>query len=190
MHESEDILTYFVWNSSLITLSLHLRGRLVTKGKEITIFCKDSAALWRTPTISRRFSDRFTGQSFEVSFSNFPLLCWFFENLALLSSLFKKLPAIDFLAFRVIWKQAFRIRFLDISKTLSLRSNPLTNVKFLQGYDILFSRFLLLSTYKETSESIRPFCRKNLTWVNNLKMTTVKYRVSKKICYIPGNSTL
>ena len=30
----------FVWNSPLITLSLHLRGRVVTKGREIIIFTK------------------------------------------------------------------------------------------------------------------------------------------------------
>ena len=49
----------------------------------------------------------------------------------------------------VIWKQAFRIRFLDISKTVFLRSNPLRKVNFfLHGYDIFFSRFLFLSTYK------------------------------------------
>ena len=33
-------LTFFVWNSPLITLSLHLRGRIVTKEKEIIIFAK------------------------------------------------------------------------------------------------------------------------------------------------------
>ena len=30
----------FVWNSPLITLSLHLKGRVVTKGREIIIFAK------------------------------------------------------------------------------------------------------------------------------------------------------
>ena len=38
--ECLDSLTFFVWNSPLITLSLHLRGRVVTKGTEIIIFAK------------------------------------------------------------------------------------------------------------------------------------------------------
>ena len=40
LHKSLDILIFFVWNSPLITLSLHLRGRVVTKGREIIIFVK------------------------------------------------------------------------------------------------------------------------------------------------------
>ena len=31
----------FVWNSLQITLSLHLRGQVVTKGREIIIFAKN-----------------------------------------------------------------------------------------------------------------------------------------------------
>ena len=31
---------FFVWNSPLITLSLHLRDRVVTKGREIIMFVK------------------------------------------------------------------------------------------------------------------------------------------------------
>ena len=34
------MLTFSVWNSPLITLSLHLRGRVVTKGRKIIIFEK------------------------------------------------------------------------------------------------------------------------------------------------------
>ena len=30
----------FAWNSPLITMSLHLRGQVATKGKEIIIFAK------------------------------------------------------------------------------------------------------------------------------------------------------
>ena len=40
MHQSLDIFTFFVWNSPLIALSLHLRGWVVTKGREIIIFVK------------------------------------------------------------------------------------------------------------------------------------------------------
>ena len=40
LHERLDILTFFVWTSPLITLSLNLRGRVVTKGREIIIFEK------------------------------------------------------------------------------------------------------------------------------------------------------
>ena len=40
LHERLDILTFFVWTSPLISLSLHLRGRVVTKGREIIIFAK------------------------------------------------------------------------------------------------------------------------------------------------------
>ena len=35
-----DILTFSVWTSPLITMSLHLRGRVETKGKGIIIFAK------------------------------------------------------------------------------------------------------------------------------------------------------
>ena len=40
MHERLDILNFFVWTSPLITRSLHLRGRVVTKGRQIIIFAK------------------------------------------------------------------------------------------------------------------------------------------------------
>ena len=40
MYERLDILTFNVWNSTLITLSLHSRGRVVTKGRQIIIFVK------------------------------------------------------------------------------------------------------------------------------------------------------
>ena len=40
LHERLDILTFFVWNSPLMTLSLHLRGRVVAKGREIIVFAK------------------------------------------------------------------------------------------------------------------------------------------------------
>ena len=39
-----------------------------------------------------------------------------------------------------------------------------------------FSRFLLLSTYKETSESIRTFCRTSLTLINNLNEAKFSYK--------------
>ena len=53
MHERLDILTYFVWNSPLITLSLHLRGRVVTKGREIIIFVKSQS----TFNVHRQYLD-------------------------------------------------------------------------------------------------------------------------------------
>ena len=40
---SLESLDFFVWNSPLITLSSHLRGRVVTKGREITIFVKSQS---------------------------------------------------------------------------------------------------------------------------------------------------
>ena len=43
LHESLDILTLLVWNSPFITLPLHLRGWVVTKGKEIIIFVKNQS---------------------------------------------------------------------------------------------------------------------------------------------------
>ena len=134
--------------------------------------CKESAALWCTPTISRRFFDRFTGQSSKVSLSNFSLFCGFLENLARLSLvfIFKKLSAHDFLAFRVIWKQACRLDFSIFLRPCfyDQTSSGRWNFFALLWY-IFFSWFLLLSIYKKTSESIRPFCRRNPTWVNNLK---------------------
>ena len=162
-----------MWNSPLITLSLHLRGRVVTKGRQVIIFAKSQAPFDE----HRQYLDVFLIDSqARVSrfwLSNFSLFCWFLENLAQLSSvfIFKKLSAHDFLAFRVTGKQACRLDFsIRFPKTVFLRWNLYRKVNFLHGYDMyIFSWFLLLSIYKKTSESIRLFCRNNPTWVNNLK---------------------
>ena len=109
-------------------------------------------------------------QGFAVNFS---LFCGFLENLVRLSLvfIFKKLSAHDFLAFRVIWKQACRLDF-------SIFLKPCFYGQTSSGRWNIFGRlyffFLILASfhiYKKTSESIRPFCRRNPTWVNNLKDT-------------------
>ena len=40
LHERLNILNFFLWTCPLITLSLHLRSRVMTKGREIIIFAK------------------------------------------------------------------------------------------------------------------------------------------------------
>ena len=65
--------------------------------------------------------------------------------------------------------KAFRIRFLNISKSVFLRSNPPRKVNFFAQLGILFFEILAPFHIQETSESIRPFCQKNPTRVNNLK---------------------
>ena len=104
LHERLDILNFFVWASSLITLSLHLRGRVVTKGREIIIFAKSQPPF----DVHRQYLDvSLTGSQARVSRFRcriFHCLCEFLENLARLSLvfIFKKLSAHDFLVFRVI----------------------------------------------------------------------------------------
>ena len=85
-------------------MSLHLRGRVETKGKGIIIFAKSQPPF----DVHRQYVDVSLTDShargFEVSLSNFSLFCEFLENLARLSLvfIFKKLSAHNFLAFRVI----------------------------------------------------------------------------------------
>ena len=80
--------------------------------------------------------------------------------------IFKKLSAHDFLAFRVIWKQACRLDFSIFLKPCFYGQTSSGRWIFLHGYDIFLSLFLLLSVYKKTSESIRPFCRHESTTLN------------------------
>ena len=47
---------------------------------------------------------------------------------------------------------------------------------------IFFSWFLLLSIYKKISESIRPFCRKNPTWVNLIAGSLCSLSLTSKVC--------
>ena len=53
LHERLDILNFFVWTGLLITLSLHLRGRVVTKGREIIILAKSQPPF----DVHRRYLD-------------------------------------------------------------------------------------------------------------------------------------
>ena len=53
------------------------------------------------------------------------------------------------LAFRVILKERFELEF-------SISKKPCFYGQTLHGYEIFFSRFLLFSMYKNTSESISP----------------------------------
>ena len=121
---------YFVWNITLISLSLHLRGRVVTKERDIKNFVKSQPPFdvhWQYLDVSDRFTRRkFWG--FAVKFLTVLLIS---QNLARLSPVvvFYKRSAGDCLTFGAIWNQPFRIRFLDISKNMFLRSNSLRKVK-------------------------------------------------------------
>ena len=75
---------------------------------------------------------------------------------------------LSFISYRlvnVLLLKSFENYFLELDfsifkKNVFLRSNLLKKVIFLHGYEIFFSRFLLLSIYENTSESIRPCFRK------------------------------
>ena len=85
-------------------MSLHLRGRVETKGKGVIIFAKSQPPF----DVHRQYVDvSLTDSHARVSRFRcriFPLFCEFLENLARLSLvfIFKKLSAHNLLAFRVI----------------------------------------------------------------------------------------
>ena len=72
------------------------------------------------------------------------------ENLAWLSLgfIFKKLSAHDFLAFRVIWKQAFRLDFSIFQKPCFYGQTSLWRWIFARLWYV-FSWFVVLSIYKK-----------------------------------------
>ena len=85
----------------------------MTKGRDTLIFAKSQPPF----DVHRQYLDvSLTDSQARVSRFRcriFSLLCGFLENLARLSLvfIFEKLSAHDFLAFRVIWKQACRLDF-------------------------------------------------------------------------------
>ena len=104
-------------------------------------------------------------QGFAVEFFTVLWISW---NLARLSLVFIfKISAHDFLAFRVIWKQAC---LLDISILLKPCFYGQTSERWNFFARFMKFFFLILASFhiQKTSESIRPFCRRNPTWVNNL----------------------
>ena len=93
-------LTSFVRNSPLITLSLHLKGSVVTKGREIIIFVKS-----QPPFDAHRQCLEVSLRDLQAKVSRFR--CRTFTVLLIYRKsssvfIFKKLSAHDFLAFRVI----------------------------------------------------------------------------------------
>ena len=83
-------------------------------------------------TRHRRNIRGFAVEFFTVYFSKFSSIFIFY-----------KLSAACCLAFRVIWKQHFPIRFLDILKNVFLRSNLLTISKHFWKYQTLFMKKIL-----------------------------------------------
>ena len=116
-------------------------------------------------------SDKFTGWSFDVSLSNFSLICLFSQNLAQLSSgnIFYKLRSGDSLVFRVIWSFENNIFELDfsISKKTCFCYQTLSRTWFFARLWNFFLRFLVPSKYQNSSKSIRQCFRKSPIRVNN-----------------------
>ena len=137
---------YFVWNIPLISLSLHLRGRVVTKERDIKNFVKSQPPFdvhWQYLDVSDRFTRRkFWG--FAVKFLTVLLIS---QNLARLSPVvvFYTRSVGDCLTFGVIWKQPFWIRFLDISKkhVFMVKLSQEGEI-VLHDYEICFSRGSML----------------------------------------------
>ena len=73
----------------------------------------------------------------------------------------------------------FELHFSIFQKPCILQSNPLRKVIFLHGYDIFFSRFLLLSMYKKNFRKYRTILSKKIRH----KSTTL--RCSRRISSLP-----
>ena len=133
----------------------------MTKGRNIIIFVNSQPLF----DVHRQFLQTFL-IDLQAEVSRF--LCRIFtvflfsQNLARLSSvfIFYKLSSGDCLAFRVILKQPFRIRFPDILKTYFYGQTFSGSEFFCTVMGKFFSRFLLLSIYQSTSEGTKPCFRK------------------------------
>ena len=143
-------------------------------------------ALWCTPAGSLDVSHRFyTGWRFEVSLSNLSLFCLFSQNLAQLWLGFLSCisyPLVIFLHIESFKNNLFKLVFSISKKNVFLWPNPLRKMNFsLQlCQDIVFGDSFSLSICQNTSGSIRPcFQKKNLTWVNSLKLNDVNFLIYK-----------
>ena len=67
------------------------------------------------------------------------------------------------------WKQAFQIRFLNISKSMFLRSNPLRKENFLRGYDIFFRDSCSFPYTEKVSDHFVEKIRHDSTTLRRLK---------------------
>ena len=147
----------FVLISPLITLSLHLGSRVVTRRREIIIFAKSQLPC----DIHRQYLDvflihRLEFRCFAVEFLTALLISLKPSSIIIVFYL-KKPLAHDFLPFRVIWKQACR---LDFQKSCFYGQTSIGRWIFCTVMIYFFPWFLLLSIFRKLLKESDHFVEK------------------------------
>ena len=147
----------FVLISPLITLSLHLGSRVVTRRREKIIFAKSQPPC----DIHRQYLDvflihRLEFRCFAVEFLTALLISLKPSSIIIVFYL-KKPLAHDFLPFRVIWKQACR---LDFQKSCFYGQTSIGRWIFCTVMIYFFPWFLLLSIFRKLLKESDHFVEK------------------------------